>query len=506
MPWGSGFIEALKQPGTVRPRWVLESVGVPVGSKAFGGSVSVSSFSTPGYAAIMARSGHSVSYGRLRLRSWTVSPSAWSIALSDVDSNPGIRSQFARGQVLQLRVGFTDDPATFERVAVGVVQSFNRGGSGWVVQLRGLEGSLSSRFTSDPGESQLQHDLASTDLSGAYTPGDSVLNLTSAAGFRLADGVGACLVTPTSGDLFVLTYTGTTATTLTGVSGAAVLGTTAAAALVGDTVSEVAYYSEHPLNVARSVLVSTGTGTNSAADLLPESWGLGIPEGLVDASDIKSFIPNATPSIGGGDKWEWGRAVADPSPAAALFPWLQSGGFFVTQIQGDLTARAIVNPFNQQTPGHLELTQEKIQRITQWETWDASNPVEYWRLTISDQSGGSSVLSTDGVEALPAAENERTLSGVYSSNADPPAWRGETLNRLGLFDIRTAEILGFDVAGWYPGISGPGDTVDLTLDGQYLRDGRPIDRLRGVILHANPNWFGSSSRVICAFLPVDAAT
>jgi len=501
--WSASFVEQLGREN-VQAFYLLESVPVPDGAvNWFGGELRLSSFNLAGYKNVIQLAGSGISYGELRARFWQTSQMAWSVGLSAVEALGDLRATARRGQVVQLRVGFSRDPATFETVAVGTVYNIERKSGTWSIIVRDLVGSLISRITEDKDETSLFHDLASTDIAvSAYTPGDTTLNVTSTTGFRDdGSGNGAVQITDDTGSTFILTYTGTTATTFTGVSASDQFDTTRGASAIGNAVEEVALVTGQPIEVIRKMLVSTGAGTNGAYDTLPASWGFALPQALVDDDDMTSFVQDTVPASG-SDNQHFVAVTEATNPKAVLDAWLNGAGYFLTTYQGKITCRAALDPKQQTTRGHIELTDRQIAALDEYQAYDRASPVEYVTSRAIGQDGGALLTTDTFIETLPMALSiEHDLAGLYSHNGNYTAIRLEIGERLSVWDIKTPERYAFRIAGWSGAIPAPGSTIDLTTSLITDRQGRALNQRRGLVIQAGANWFGSESRIVVLLLP-----
>ncbi len=109
-------------------------------------------------------------------------------------------------------------------------------------------------------------------------------------------------------DKEVCLYTATGATTFGSGSGGSItrgyLGSTAAAHSAGTKVTELLVLRGHPMDIARWVMLSTGTGTNTGGgtnyDILPARHGLAMPWKFIDIASSKSTsFASAKAALGG---------------------------------------------------------------------------------------------------------------------------------------------------------------------------------------------------------------
>jgi hypothetical protein len=510
MPWDQAFIDQLL-PGPARfPRYLLESESVPEGLPSWGGSLMLSSFATPGYTPVIAERGHSISYGELAVREWTATRGTLTIAIIGSD----VRPYTARGQVVTLRVGFSSDPSTFAAVFRGVVRSLRRNADGlWMLQIEEITGALRSRFVATANEAPLFWDLADTTLTAGLGDGHTSIAVTSTTGFRDdGGGVGALLVTGKNGD-FLDTYTGTTATSFTGVLdgelGSDPDNVLVASAANGADVDEVAYMVGHPIVVALRILHSTGAGTNGNYDTLPASWGFALPRSIVDQEDAQAFKAIMDPA-GGSVDWHVYSTTAQTNGIGWLQGWMAPAGMFVAMRQGEITVRCAVAPWLYTTPGHIDISPETgLQRIESYDAYDPTCPMEYSTVEIERViSSHAYVASTEDVAHLPDGGTLTRMCqfAALGSIAESTDWRQEIGARVAPWDQRTPERVEVTMAGWWAGQAAPGDTctLDARLLGLTDRFGADFDGTRkGLILSAQPNWFGATTRVVMAFLPND---
>jgi hypothetical protein len=227
MSWSNALLSDLAQP-RIQPLFLLRTVTVN-DAPGVGGYVAASdpAIGDP----IIARGGVRVNGATLQPRSWTSTLGSFSVQLAG--DLTALKACVTRGTFVELLLGFPGYKASdYEILAVGQVQQLS-GGTPCSATLtcRDLLSALRCRPTTTAGTAALGWRLtgAETTLAADYTAGAATLDLASVASFGLASATTelACLVTPTTGDPFVLTYTGTSGTDLTGVAATAVHDTTA---------------------------------------------------------------------------------------------------------------------------------------------------------------------------------------------------------------------------------------------------------------------------------------
>jgi len=499
MSWSIAFRERLAA-GDVQPFYLLESVAVPSGADAFGGFLRLSSFAVPGYEPILAMPGSTVSFGELRIRTWNASQMSWSIGI--MGDAAAVRAETRRGQVVILRVGFSRDLAEFETVAVGTVYNVERKGGAWSIVVRDLGGALIGRISDDPDKRRLFNDLGSTLVLGAFTPGDPNLEVGDTSGFRTDGGsVGVVRVVDDADNEFFLKYTGLDVGPPRFLAVSPAFGTSAGVTSSGNAVTEVAFINGQPIEIARKILLSTGTGTNGADDVLPESWGYGIPESLVAVSDMTSYVQEVQPAAG-SDSQEFVATEPATNGKQLLDGFLNPAGYFLSQHQGQITCRAALRPDHNRSPAHIVITDTDVASIEHYPAYDQASPVEYILSTVVNAEEAALELSSSFIEALPVQnEIQHTLPGLYANNVNHTAIVAEHSERLARWDHKTPERMVLRLIGWKAARVSLGDTVEFHTDVMTDREGRAFAGRKGLIIQAGASWFGSSSRLVVLFLP-----
>lgn len=502
MPWSNEFTGRLAE-SVVRPRFLLESIAVG-DARPYEGDLLLSSFRAPGYLERLTGRG-SVSYGELRLGTWDRSFTSISVELRTATGLTGVT---ARGQVVQLRVGFTGwDLAEFERVFIGQVRDLKYSGGRWLLVLVDIVGGLTSRFTSDASKAALFTGLSTANVQGGgYAAGDPTLTVGSSAGFEQSTAGGGegwlIKVTPNGGgDPFYL-RAGTLVGNVFGALTRNLYGTTDAAAAAGSDVQEVAYSSTHPINMARRILTSSGTnGANGSRDVLPARWGYNIPVGYVDEDDMEIFQDISEPS--GSTSWD--LVVEDEQRDAFgwLSDWLRPGGFFLSQHQGSITCRAVTDA-TLTSPDYLLLTDDLIETIDEYSRWASDTPVEYEKYTISMMDGAVEVSVDDGtIDSRPVALEKTTEAPAIWSNT--AAWGAEISQRVGLWEKRIPEVVRVTLRGFRGARVSPGSVITLKtnkIPGRFDYEGHSFAEGRDVlVLGGGPDWFATRTRLTLAALP-----
>lgn len=554
MTWTTRFLLDLQQ-GRLQPRFLLEdaeSTSLIPGGHRLGGQVRLSSHDVPGpYWPVISPERSGITHGQLTPGEWTRTQGSLRLGLAlrtavnpYDDYSKRVRSVLRRGMLVRLLVGFEGyAPADYQPVWLGVVKrlSWSQSG-GWTLQCTEIVGGLTQRLTTLGSTATLFSGLTSTTLGADYTALDDPVTLTSGTGIEHATGERTCLlVTPTTGAPFYLVGT------LSGASLATISegywNTTAVDAVTGDTVQEVAYTVGHPLQIARRILTSTGIGGNGPDDTLPERWGMAISADLVDRADIEHFR-----SLLGSQAYSWDLRVTEEQPDGLrwLEDWLRAGGFFLSQHQGRITVRAIVDP-TLATPTPIYLDDSRIGSIDGYETWDSDTPIEYatWRVTWGDQGttqapdpvedpsgyaawvaeygdtidglpvlGTASLSETDTASRPVLATREWEAPDVWrvdhtsaaSADAQVTAWANDIPARLYQWETRIAERLEVTCAGLHTAYASIGDQAKVTIDPTILSsrfEGSigDFDRRPGIILGGGPDWFRGVCQWSIGFVP-----
>ena len=348
MAWSPAFISALNSGATALV-WRLSRINLPYtdnpGSAIAIGSAADSADSWLVEAPTIAGAG--------------VSPVGWmpqvaatnvSVAVYTRADAQRIARSLPRGTAVLLEAR-TPRASTWEPVFLGTVETMTWVGSQLTMAVRDIRAAIRTRI--DTTDGPLFHELTDDNavtLGSAYTAGDSSITLSGASydAFRTNGTAGAILITPSSGDPFILTYTGRTGATLSGVSSTAIVGTTAVNASGGDAVAPCAYLTGHPFDIARRVLASTGSAANGAYDDYPESWGLGISDQYMDHADTSLARQVVTPWPAPSSPSSYSVVHVVTAAQSSAFDWLAgflaTFGSWMTTRQGRITFRAATDP------------------------------------------------------------------------------------------------------------------------------------------------------------------
>ena len=469
MAWTADFITALSQRSR-RPVFTLERVqlydepGVPVTIASHAGYGTDAG--TGPYLRIVRVDTQGAT---LSPRGWTSTIGAFSVTLAGQMAY--LFARVVRGTVVALKMGFAGWPEEdFQIIGLGQVRNVRGRPPEYTLECLDAASALRQRVTNTLTGTQLFSATGtSTTSAAAYAVGDTSLTMSSTSNFkRQTSGTGCVRVTPSSGATpFYLTYTGTATgpTRITGVSATGQFGTTAVAAASGSTVEEVAYLYGHPLDLARKVLTSRGSGTNGAYDVLPEMWGLGVAYDLIDHDDIDAWKNVVKVSSG---SYSWDVLVEEAQEDA--FGWLESllspAGLFLSMRQGLLTVRAGQNSHGASAGVYyrdsgISIGDDEIAEVTDWESWEGNHSPEYARVYVQGYGATTSGTLSTVAATLPAGSflyydlRDRVYSNVTAANT-------EVVNRLDESGRRVPERLTLTCAGLRLAQLAPGDLTSVT--------------------------------------------
>ena len=308
-------------------------------------------------------------------------------------------------------------------------------------------------------------------LSSAYTPGDTTVSVgdTSAWADRDTLGLWAWRMYPASGDPFILTCRSGAggargATDWTGCDTSARLGGETATCSSGSAIEPVIFLFDDPVEIALSVLGSTGTASGGF-DVLPAAWGLGIPAAQIDAIESRKIISWIAPSSGGQAL----EILVDEGDAGVedALAWLESflslRGIFITQRQGQVCLRALFAPTRKSGgPGVVASLDERHVSRDLPVTWASSPDGVYERLNVRSATALRSSSPGTASTARPGlGVAEIALGEVLWANDD--AVLAETAARLGGYYHRGYTELSLSVVGWSAWALCPGDRVTIDL-------------------------------------------
>lgn len=500
MSWNELFIDQLARFGTKEPRYLVETILVATELNLMGGVIRLSShYESVAAVQCIARTGHSFSPAALQPGEWSSTYGELRIALTggfDVRNLPS--GMAVRGQPVQFKVGFRGwSIADYAPVFSGHVQGIGRSGDQWYISIKSGMAALVNRFTATTGHTALFYDHPNTPtvLSADYTAGNATINVGSNTYPEKETGAKKYVIqiTPTSGSPFWVTATGKGTGTFTGCSAAGILGTTAVDAVSGDLVTPFYHVEDHPVNIARKVIASTGAGTNGDYDTLPASWGIGLVDSFLDHDDMDTSVELIGPNVG-TTYWNVIGNEAEESGLDWMQSWLNSAGMFITDRQGQITVRGGLNAVN----WHYDLevvTDADIVDIEEYETWDLSQNVEYDSMDFKFP-GGSAGFGEDLTSRPIVGGRTRSLDFIDQNTAN---WPGEINDRIGPWDMRLAETVTLKLGGWRFAKLAPGSHIVISSKFFTTRSGMINQSF--LVKSVEPDWFGSSTRIVAAHIP-----
>lgn len=518
MAWSDRFLRAIDAE-LIEPLYLLESVQIGTFDPT-STDLRLSSFDAAGYLNCITREGSSVTYGELTPGSWARSYGTLNLGIT---AHTELRALIARGMAVQLRIGFAGwELDQFECVWLGVVRNLRWSTGAWVLECAELAGALQNRFDDTSSQQNLFYELPiTTKLTADYDPSLD----DPATGFEVDDSTGwqanntgdyVARITPTGGNFYYATASSLASDTFTGTNGGVFDSpldsakhpavTTPEPASTNDQVEAIAWVQAHPINFANILLVSTGTGDNGPQDLLPASWGWGIPYGLVDTDDCDAFKALSSPSSG-GTHWDFLVDHSQSDGMSWLTEQLRPGGFFLATFQGRLTCRAVLTNTGHKTPGWLSITDDDLMAID-YECWDSTSQVEYRNVRVLGYNEADPAVFFETTLATRPTRTSRRRDLPQAFSLVSAGWTDEVSKRLGKYDTRVPERLALTVRGWRAARASLGELVFLTtnyLDSRSSAtavdgDGR-FDATASLVVGGGCDWFGSSTKLDVLVIP-----
>lgn len=475
--------------------------------------------SSEGYGedeVLIAVEGPTISGPRLSPGTWSSTIGQFSVPL--VGSVSTLLTRVTRGTGVVLEMGFAGwSTSDFETIAFGQVWSMAGADPSWVLVCNDALAVLRSRLTTILSRLALFYGVGNTTttLSSIYTVGDTAIDVASTSGFqRETGGKYAVKVTvASSGAAFYLIATGSTATTFTGCSDGSIVVwdedtetyvSALADAAIGDEVTSTAYLEGHPLDIVRRLLLSDDA-TNGEWDDYPSGWGWGIPQSLVDDTDIGNWKAYVVKVSSGSYTWQviLDEEVGDP------YNWLSGlladAGMFLTVRMGILTCRAgqlHVSVTAAPYMCDLEIVDADIASARVLSLWD-TNAAEYGQVAATTATGTLTV--DDAIQTLPASEvRPYDVSDRVFQNES--AVRNDLTGRLTESSCRVPEAVELVLVGLRFAELCPGDIVPVTtprLKGRLdsTRDG--YDGRRVLVIQVSPDFPGYVTTVVALAYPTD---
>ena len=461
----------------------------------------------------------------LDIGTWQSTIGAWSVDL--VGDPAALFQRIAKGQRVVHEVSLGG--GAWEPVQSGVVHDYSADDTGrGRLECLDPTAMLRSRTTTTADELPLFAGFGLTDaededgltaaratLAESYEANDqSTLLVAGVTPFTYADTSGGRLATigPLGARRFYYRYTGTSGTqTLTGGTDD-VYGTRARYNAGDDWAQVVPFVEDHPLDIARKILCSTGsssdtptTPANGTYDTLPRTWGFAVPDWLIDHDDIDQWKPRLTPASGASD-WTMITEYVQPDGLAYLQSWLARAGLFITHRQGRLTVRGVVDPDGMSEASESGSTSmgylsgaDVVPGSLRWSAWDGTEYSEVRAFTATHDSAVSGAVKT--------FPNGRS----YWVDLRDTIWSNESAHqalicaRLAPWLLTIPERLEIDVVHPLARGLAPGDVVRLDFPhwgGRDVASEGPYDGRYAMVTRVDPDWWGDApTRLVLATPP-----
>lgn len=487
MPWGPAFLSRLGS-STVTPVFEISSIRPPYPVTPGGWIVTSDNLIT-----LDPFVGTSVN-----TFTWAAQPGTFGFTIGGDTSL--IRANLWPGQLVEIRCSL-DGGGTWEPIAIGAVWNFSGSVAGLRVECLDLLGAMRSRYTAEAEEQALFFDMGdgvSTDFAASFNFGTATtISVDDTTGFNSSGVLLLDHPNLTNGPFYV-SYSGKTSNSFTGVSTTALYGSTGQAMPDG-TATAASAMSDHPIDVARQILASTGQAYNGTYDTLAESFGYGFEDRHIDHPDCDRFKLHTTPASGSGD-WVF---LAD-APQESGYNWLQSilqlGGFFLRIRQGRIsvsgsqflsvgtTTAALVNGVY--WPSNITITDDDLDpdSFPGWDAWDSNHALEYATHRVRTATGR--LDTSEAVTGLPAGPR-------WTDNLRDHVLENETAQRallavrLKQWRLRRPERI--TIAWTNPRLIqlAAGDTVRLTLNraaGRLTSSANGYRDHWAMVVQNNPDW------------------
>lgn len=512
MGWSRAFTAELENR-LIKPIYILSTIRVKSWVSPGWEICSVEGIAGPGYLAVDGGAPRgSFSGAEISVRDWRCTFGGFSI---DLCGFRAIADKVARGQICALKVGFPGwSKSSFESVALGQLWGVTQTSpTSYTLEFRSIQAALQSRLTDDPDKLKLFascENLAVT-VGSNYTAGDGTITL---AGDDLEKqengGVGTAIgmIEIEGSSTFFLRYSAyNSGTNIATVSSSGAFGTTDSNATAGAAVNVYAYIDDHPIDLVRKILCSTGTASSSSAgsngdyDWLPETWGFGIDDSLVDHEDCNYFREKSQPASGTDDWIVYSQAVDNG------YSWIEDtispAGYFLIERQGRLTVRAIIDPNTPKTQVAAQIGEEDIVSVGEYELFDNEIEIDYAkRIFREGRTGSTNYTVTGDVSTFPSLPSySERIEGIEQNESEILTEIGD---RIGPWWVRSPSSVRLICRGWRLAPLCPGDLVELTTDLIVGRTRSSFDGLvsqKCLITGINCNWFGAETEITLKILP-----
>lgn len=523
MSWSSNFLDALSRP-RVSLRWAVESFFCADGS-GLGRPAIYSSHPIGVGRPWLAEGGVTVGAHSVSLAGWSYRRQSWSFRLAAPRDIAAVAESLRPGTLVRVRCDALGLPygTGWEIIQSGIIATIRWEGGDIEVQVNDLLTGLRNRFATLAANLDLYPNAGTeTTLTSSYTPGDGTLQVTSTAGFDELSGAltDMVLVTPNTGDPFYLTYTGTGAgPNLAGVSTLGQRGTTAVAAVSGDTVQQQMHQVCRPDQFLARTLASTGSAFNGVYDVLPQTWGYALDwSSTIDTNDMVNRWGNGVfGAVTGG----WDLDIITDTPQSDGLAWvlsvLSSVACWPVNYQGKISLRTPQDPRKPTVGPDVTIRDTDIRRDTapSCEWYHPDRRTDYSRSTAISASGSTSNSGAVGlpIGSYPAAKDrEYNASGLVFSNESNV--RANLAGRTAPWDSVVPERVNLPLTGLRWAALAPGDLVLLDLPeaaGRHNLRGRLVStsdgyrRRVGMVDEVRPDWQGGGTDISVAVVPTSRA-
>lgn len=331
-------------------------------------------------------------------------------------------------------------------------------------------------------------DNTATTIANDYVAGGATIVCTTTTGFDVGSAGTACLITPLSGsDPYIVTYTGVADPNLTGVSAAAIHGTTATNADATSVIQPVIYATGHPLTLFRRFLLSVAGADIHGYDNLPRGDGLSLPYEFVDHRDTDNYYLLSEPTM----SFQVVSTTPIDDPMGWIQGWMAAGGFFMTMRQGKITGRSAQHSNTSTFKDAAEITDDDIESggIT-WEAWDSDTPSEASIVTITSNNEDTSSATLESPATLPAfyRQDYDVTDLLFTDQADG---RDSIVARTSEAHQRVPERYVIPCVGLRLAVLAPGDFVRITTrqaEGALTSTAGGLDRTRAIVIQVSPDY------------------
>ncbi len=403
MSWSSSFVGELSA-NRLRPRFAAYIVQ-PANNAGPGGSGEIGEV-----VSLLTQS------GRVTPQSWAATMGGFSLRVATTTPASSLHNIIRRGSICEVRVGWDGWPkGDYEVVARGRVRNVSGTVPELTIECVDLVSSTVSRPASDNIEQQfLFYDAGApvgpytATSSGAHYQIDTTFTMSASidtAMFTRDSSVGKGLLRVEEGTIatYYVTYTGISGADFTGVNSAGSFGTIKPPSTPsGADIRHVPYYRDHPADLVRRVLASTGLGTNGTYDTSPKAWGVAFRDEWIDHGDIDQWRDDLIVATSGSYEWEAKAETRQTSGLSWLTALLSPVGLWLTSRQGQITLRAAQNLYPPAVCSGVLVTDDDIEQVLRYDAWDPGIGYEYGRVKITGPTLSQAQDSTNGVGSRPS--------------------------------------------------------------------------------------------------------